>query len=282
MARIRYRNHADWTSPMEIHCWIDTSATHGGTVNLDVKAQHSTQANSTGWLAVARSGFTFADTQNIGRWVCFEMEVQLNTPGQTDGAYRLWIDDTLAVERTGIDLRGSQTYSINECMLDCYWNQGSPRTQGRFYDSLVIATGKIGPEPALATYATWRTANFSGADLANDALSGPLADPDGAGLTNFARYAFGLPARGPVANPITPGTTTVGTDRFLTLTFPRRAAASDLTYTLEDSTDLVTWAVVEGRTYPPGADPITATDSVPLGTAKPARRFLRVRVTGSP
>ena len=277
MARIRYRNHADWTSPMEIHCWLDTSATYGGTVNLDVKAQHSTQANSVGWLAVARSDFSFANPANIDRWVCFEMEVQLNTPGAADGAYRLWIDDTLAVERTGVDLRGSQTYSINECMLDCYWNGGSPRPQRRFYDSFVIATAKIGPEPDLANFTSWRAANFTGTDLTNDAISGPEADPDGAGLTNLARYAFALPARGPVANPITVGTATSAGASYLTLTFPRRNTADGLTYTLESSTDLVTWTTVPDRTYTAGIGPITAQDAVALGSAP--RRFLRIRIT---
>jgi hypothetical protein len=148
MARMRNRDHATWTSPMEIQCWIDTSTEYGGTVNLDVKAQDSTQANSTGWLAVARSGFTFADAQNIGRWVCFEMEVQLNTPGQTNGLCRLWIDDALSVERLNVDLRGNQIYSINECMLDCYWNAGSPKVQSRFYDGFVVATSKIGVDAA--------------------------------------------------------------------------------------------------------------------------------------
>lgn len=146
MARIRHRR-GDWTSPMEVHCWLDTSAQYGGTVVLDVKAEHSNQQNGSGWLSVIRTDFTFANPANIGRWVCFEMEVQLNTPGQNDGHYRLWIDDVLKGEREGIDLRGNQTYGINEAMLDCYWNGGSPHIQSRFYDAFVIATQKIGTEP---------------------------------------------------------------------------------------------------------------------------------------
>ncbi len=132
------------------------------------------------------------------------------------------------------------------------------------------------------TYATWRTANFTGADLANDAISGPDADPDAAGVTNLQRYAFALPARGPVANPITVGTTTVGSTSYLTLTFPRRTTASDLPYILESSADLVTWIAVPGRTYTAGSAPITAQDTVALGTASTPRRFLRLRITASP
>ncbi len=131
--------------------------------------------------------------------------------------------------------------------------------------------------PPPATYATWRAASFTGADLTNDAVSGPNADPEVCGLNNFARYAFGLAARGPVANPVTVGTATSAGLNYLTLTFPRRAAATDLTYTLEASTDLATWLPVEGHTYTAGASSITAQDTVALGTTP--RRFLRLRVT---
>ncbi len=129
---------------------------------------------------------------------------------------------------------------------------------------------------AQANYAAWRALNFSGTDLASDAISGTAADPDGAGLANYARYAFNLPARGPVANPITLGTTTVDGATFLTLAFPRRAVAADLRYTVEASSDLVTWTPVSGLSYDPGADPVTARDSVAMGST--SRRFLRLRV----
>ncbi len=137
----------------------------------------------------------------------------------------------------------------------------------------------VAPVAPPATYATWRFASF-GADAGTDALSGPAADPDGTGVTNFQRYAHALPARGPVANPVTVGSATVGTDRFLTLTFPRRAVATDLSYVVESSPDLATWTPLEGRTYAPGADPITAQDTMPITSG--SRRFLRVRVSVSP
>jgi hypothetical protein len=142
MARIRNRlRSGDWSSPYAVHCWLETD----GVLALDVSATNSTQANSSGWLSIARSSFTFANPQNIGRWICFEMEMKLNTPGATDGLYRLWADDSLIADRTNADLRGSTTDKINEAMLDCYWNGGSPKAQSRYYDNLVISTQKIGP-----------------------------------------------------------------------------------------------------------------------------------------
>jgi hypothetical protein len=147
MARIRYRlRSGDWSSPYAVHCWLETD----GILALDVAATNSTQANSVGWLPIARSSFSFADAKKIGKWICFEMEVKLNTPGATDGLYRLWADDSLIVERTAVDLCGATTFKINEMMLDCYWNEGSPKAQSRYYDNLVISKQKIGPVTGMA------------------------------------------------------------------------------------------------------------------------------------
>jgi hypothetical protein len=147
MARIRYRlRSGDWSSPYAVHCWLETD----GVLALDVSATNSTQANNVGWLPIARTSFSFADAKNIGRWICFEMEMKLNTPGAADGLYRLWADDSLIAQRTGVDLRGSLTNKINEMMLDCYWNGGSPRAQNRYYDNLVIAAARIGPAAGMA------------------------------------------------------------------------------------------------------------------------------------
>ena len=126
-----------------------------------------------------------------------------------------------------------------------------------------------------AVYATWRSANFTGADLTNDAISGPAADPERCGLTNFARYAFALAARGPVASPVTTGTVVDSGQRYLTLTFPRRAAAADLNYVVEASIDLATWSSV--ATYGPGTSPVTHRDTV--ATTAATHRFLRLRAT---
>jgi hypothetical protein len=152
---------------------------------------------------------------------------------------------------------------------------------GAYGDSPVIHAYQLALAPP-ATYVTWRAANFTGTDLTNDVISGPNADPDAAGVTNLQRYAFALPARGAVANPITLGTAASAGATYLTLTFPRRAMAEGLTYSLESSSDLVTWTAVPGQTYTAGSGPITAQDSVAMGTSGSTRRFLRVRIATSP
>ncbi|CAG0927104.1 hypothetical protein TFLX_00352 [Thermoflexales bacterium] len=141
MARVRYRQRSTWTTVFAVHFWIEN-----GEAVADVYAKNSSQANSVGWLPIARSGFFFNAPENTGRWIRFEMEVKLNTPGQADGLYRFWADDELIIERTDVDLRGNTPDKINEIMLDGYWNGGSPKAQSRYYDDFVIATSRIGAD----------------------------------------------------------------------------------------------------------------------------------------
>ena len=116
-----------------------------GAVNATMYGPMSSQANSTGYLFEDNTGFVLIGNEHTGRWVPFEMELQLNTSGNADGACRVWVDDTLRIEHSGIDVRGSDTSKINEAILAPYFNTGSPKAQSLYYDNLVISTQKIGP-----------------------------------------------------------------------------------------------------------------------------------------
>ena len=81
-------------------------------------------------------------------------------------------------------------------------------------------------------------------------------------------------------SPGTLGTVDSSGQRYLTLSFNRRAAATGLSYSIEASTDLATWTPVPGLTYAPGTPArVTAQDTVALSATGSPRRFLRVRVT---
>ena len=194
---------------------------------------------------------------------------------------------SLPVTETG-GLYGADPLFVSALLADYRLRTGSPALAAGTAHALSTTdylSDTYTTPPALgafalpaADYAAWRAGNFTGADLTDDAISGPLADPDAVGVTNLQRYAFALPARGPVANPTTLGSATVDSAQYLTLTFPRHTTASDLTYTLESSPDLITWTAVEGRTYSAGTPAtLTATDAIAIGAAP--RRFLRLRVT---
>ncbi len=224
-------------------------------------------------------------------WHEYIIAMKMQTgPAGSDGEFHFHVDGARIGGKTGIhylDFTGSCSEAWNGWMVSPYFQlNGTPADGGTLwlddysFDDCWNSARYPDPSAPPATYALWRAASF-GADTANDSISGPLADPDGAGVTNLQRYAFALPARGPVANPVTLGTTAVGTDTYLTLTFPRRATADGLTYTLESSSDLATWTAVPARTYTAGTPAtVTAEDSLP--TTSGSRRFLRVRVSDSP
>jgi len=121
-----------WDKRFGVYYWID---------QFEIVADVNTPD---GWLPLQRSGFFYSDPANIGRWTCHEMLVQANTPGMNDGAYVYWVDGMKLIDVSGVSLVGNTDYHFNNAMLDCYWNDGSPAEQNRYYDNLVISTAPIG------------------------------------------------------------------------------------------------------------------------------------------
>lgn len=92
------------------------------------------------------SDFQISSTEESGYWVLVEARAKLNTPGKNDGECQLWIDGRLETERKNLNFRGSYTkHGINAVFLESYWNRGSPKTQGRWFDNFVVSTQPIGP-----------------------------------------------------------------------------------------------------------------------------------------
>jgi len=125
----------------------------------------------------------------------------------------------------------------------------------------------------------WRDANFSTAQLSNSAVSGDLAAPAGDQFENLAKYALGLNPWIPAAPPI--GVSLSGS--YLQLTFPRLKAASDVTYHVQGSPDLINWSDIwtsGTNAYTGGTNTavfVTVPDSVRVSSVK--SRFMRLGVT---
>ena len=135
------------------------------------------------------------------------------------------------------------------------------------------------------TYADWKAENFAPGDQANDAISGPEADPDGDGMANLLEHALG---GDPLENnrSILPGVGASGGNVLLTFLRPD-GPESVLSLTVQSSADLAAWtdhtvgatsgtsngaiiAVEENGTAP---DSITVL--IPLDGA--ARKFVRLQ-----
>lgn len=130
----------------------------------------------------------------------------------------------------------------------------------------------ISDAPALSAIESWRLTNFG--NSANSGNGADAADPDFDGLANLIEYATG-------ANPNAAGTSVVAAGRnlnVLTLTYTRIADTS-LTYTVEGTSDLVTWTPIATSTGSQNiAGQVTVEDTVSIATA-PGRRFLRLKVS---
>lgn len=77
--------------------WVD-----GGAVGVEVRTPTTTGY----WLGAGKTRWP------TGRWVAIQQEVKLNTPGQSDGLIRVWVDGELKVESSGLDLRGKDPFAL--------------------------------------------------------------------------------------------------------------------------------------------------------------------------
>jgi hypothetical protein len=136
-------------------------------------------------------------------------------------------------------------------------------------DTATIAIASAAP----TTYADWAADVFTAAELADTAISGVNADPDGAGVTNLMRYALDLPARGPVS--VVTSVALGADDTSLMLNFPVRAVADGLSYDVQSSQDLVTWTTEATYTANGTKQQISHPVAVPTGAK---RFFLRLQV----
>ena len=79
-----------------------------------------------------------------GVWICFEMMVQMNTPGSRNGRVAAWQDGILIADWQNIRFRDVNTVKIDQIQLE-NGGQGSTQQNDKWYDNLVIATSYIGP-----------------------------------------------------------------------------------------------------------------------------------------
>ncbi len=125
-------------------------------------------------------------------------------------------------------------------------------------------------------FQAWQFAHF-GATANTPAIAGDNADPDADGIPNLVEYFQGtIPAAHADTAPQAIAETLAGIPS-LSLTFTRDPARTELTYTAQTSTDLITWT--------PVADTLTGTTgplenrkaSIPI--APGPQKYLRLKVT---
>ncbi len=133
----------------------------------------------------------------------------------------------------------------------------------------------------------WRFEKFTAAELADELLSGELADFESDGWPTLIEYAFDSePKDGALTEAPTTGSVVHPTtgDAHRALAYLRRKSDPELLYEIEVTDDLVTWTPGAGEVeeisvidHGDGTETVTVRDLTPLGDH--SRRFLRVTVT---
>ena len=135
-------------------------------------------------------------------------------------------------------------------------------------------------------FAGWQSQYFTASEQSNAAVSGPNATPAGDGITNLMKYALNLnPKTSGVGGLPTVSTTTIGTSKYLTLTYTKVISATDITYVPEVSGDLQTWvsgtsnltAVSTTNNADGKTQTVVVRDNSTLAGA--AKRFIHLKVT---
>lgn len=166
----------NWRQGMIAHVWsgADNSITLDPARGIDgqtdqIKTTKYNDFDNLSWLGnKPASEFKISSTEESGYWVLVESRVKLNTPGKNDGINQLWVDGRLEAERKNLNFRGSYIkHGINAVFLESYWNKGSIKTQGRWFDNFVISTDPIGPVVCPANPTLFKTPYFGPGKLAN-------------------------------------------------------------------------------------------------------------------
>ena len=96
------------------------------------------------------NGVNFAASEHLNEWYWFEQHCKLNTPGQADGVYELWINGTLIASYTDLQINESGTdpaLGWGVFYHTAEWGGGGgtvPSTQYWWVDHTVISTTPIG------------------------------------------------------------------------------------------------------------------------------------------
>lgn len=148
--------NSSWGQAMIAHVWtsdnnpyplaIDPASGIDANDNL-ATTRYNDFANFS-WLGLRHGTTPLFSSANADQWFCVEAHVKLNTPGQSDGIFELWVNDNLEASRNDLDWVGNWSgYGINAVYFENHWNAGSPITQERYFDNIVISTQRIGCNP---------------------------------------------------------------------------------------------------------------------------------------
>jgi hypothetical protein len=216
---------------------------------------------------------TSSNSRNMSDWIYgwgqfVDHDLDLTTTGDTSFDVPVPLGDPYFDPTS----TGTAVISFTRSIFDATSGTATPNTQQLSYTIIYH------PNPTV-TYAQWQEAQFTPDEISNHPeISGATADPDGDGLSNLLEYALSSNPTDSASNN-RPAPSLDATS--LSLTYTKNLAAGDLTYTIEQSTDLTNWTPVTTTDQVLTDDGFVQTikAQVPRSNANNGTLFLRLRVT---
>ena len=131
-------------------------------------------------------------------------------------------------------------------------------------------------EPELFTFPQWIAEVFSEGDRENEEIVGPTVDVDTDGLTNLWEYALGLNPLSADPQPVFILQRLNSDENDYRLTYSRAKAADDVRMFFEYSSDLQSWALLDGISETVAVGDVR--DEVSLEFIKEGPFFIRIRI----
>lgn len=143
-----------WAQPFIGHLWSGNSGPRENYLLLDPASGTDESGNllttkyndfdNLRWLGIKQGLTPIFSEDYVGKWYSIEVHIKLNDPGQSNGVFEYWINNTLQASKTDMNWVGNyEEYGINTVLFENYWNNGAPRDQNRYFDNIVISTEKI-------------------------------------------------------------------------------------------------------------------------------------------
>lgn len=149
------------------------------------------------------------------------------------------------------------------------------------------ASSGVGGNPGgIINFRDWQADTFTAAELADPLISGPNADLDSDGLSNFAEFALGTPVRNPRNGIAMPRFVIkdIADDSFLCLEVTRFGGERAVNFSSQSSRDLVTWTAnttIQGEETlnPDGSITTLFRYPEPIGATQGKPGFLRLYIS---
>ncbi|WP_395753935.1 Calx-beta domain-containing protein [Prosthecobacter sp.] len=127
-------------------------------------------------------------------------------------------------------------------------------------------------------FEVWQAQNWTGTGFA-DPNAAQDYDADRDGQANLLEYAFGTAPLATNSSPVVYDTATVSTDKYLRMTIPKNPAATDVTFTVEATSDIgnpLSWSSAGLVTEQNTSTQLIVRDSQPMTSS--TQRYMRVKV----